>query len=225
MNLDTISRNLQKTLPNGGLKATTLPGCPEIKLYLFDPEQLPGPLAHEVAQAVVAEPAYWSFCWASGQAMASYILSHPELVTGKRVLDFGSGSGVVAIASLLAGAQEVVALDIDALALDACRANAELNGVLLHTADDFDAVTNRQSSAPLFDVITAADVLYDRDNMPLLDTLLEHTALMLLADSRIKHLNHAAYRIEEVYSCRTWPDLNEFEEFNRVRIYHGTRLE
>jgi ribosomal protein L11 methyltransferase len=50
-------------------------------------------------------------------------------VTGKRVLDVGTGSGILAIAAARLGAAEVVATDIDAAALEAARANAERNGV------------------------------------------------------------------------------------------------
>ncbi|PIE44256.1 MAG: methyltransferase type 12 [Gammaproteobacteria bacterium] len=216
MNIDRMTNNLRKTLPHAGLTTTVLPGCPAIKLFLFDPEQLPGPLDHDTAQAVVAEPAYWSFCWASGQAMASYLLHHPQLVRNRQVLDFGAGSGVVAIAAAMAGAKSVTAFDIDPQALDACLANAQLNNVSLSVISDFDALRK-------IDVITAADVLYDRDNMHWLEILLTRADKVLLADSRIKDLNHPGYVMDQVYSCRTWPDLNEFEEFNSVRIYQGEK--
>ncbi|PID44580.1 MAG: methyltransferase type 12 [Gammaproteobacteria bacterium] len=219
MNIDRLSNNLKKTLPDSNLKATVLPGCPEISLFLFDPERLQGPLDHDVAQAVVAEPAYWSFCWASGQAMASYLLQNPHLVQDKEVLDFGSGSGVVAIAAAMAGAKSVTALDIDRQALDACEANAQLNGVSLSVLSDFDSCQGK------IDVVSAADVLYDRDNMHWLDTLLTRADKVLLADSRVKNLNHPHYTLHQAYRCRTWPDLNEFEEFNTVRIYQGEKTE
>ena len=101
---DVLNTHLGKTLSRGKVTPTQPAGCPQISLYLFDPRVLEGPLSHDEAQAVVAEPAYWSFCWASGQVLAAYILEHPQLVAGKRVLDFGSGSGVVAIAAAMAGA-------------------------------------------------------------------------------------------------------------------------
>ncbi len=46
-----------------------------------------------------------------------------------RALDVGTGSGILAIAMRLLGAEEVVALDIDPIALENARENAELNGV------------------------------------------------------------------------------------------------
>lgn len=48
---------------------------------------------------------------------------------GKTVLDYGCGSGILAIAALLLGADRAVAVDIDPQALIATRQNAETNGV------------------------------------------------------------------------------------------------
>ncbi|MDC0662210.1 class I SAM-dependent methyltransferase [Marinobacter sp. SS21] len=215
MSPQQLNRYLQQTLPHGRVAETRPGGCPAISLYLFDPEVLEGPLSHDEAQAVVDEPAYWSFCWASGQVLAAWILDHPERVAGKRVLDFGSGSGVVAIAAALAGAREVIACDLDTAALDAAQANAALNGVTLQRCEDW----YRRPSE--LDVITAADVLYDPDNRHFLAEFRAAAPSVLLADSRVKVLGDEAYARQAVIEGRTWPDLNEFEEFNRVRIYHA----
>lgn len=209
-----LDRHLQKTLSHGRVAPTRPAGCPDIELYLFDPQVLEGPLSHEEAQAVVEEPAYWSFCWASGQVLADWILGHPELVAGKRVLDFGCGSGVVAIAAARAGAAEVIACDLDPAALDAAEANAALNGVTLTRCNDW-----YQRPGNL-DVITAADVLYDPDNRSFLEEFRQAAPQVLLADSRVKQLGDDCYLRQTVIEGRTWPDLNEFEEFNQVRIYH-----
>jgi predicted nicotinamide N-methyase len=208
-----LNLNLNKTLAKGRVALTQATGCPEISLYLFDPQVLEGPLSHEEAQAVVAEPAYWSFCWASGQVLASYILKNPEYVKDKVVVDFGSGSGVVALAAAAAGAKKVFACDIDLDALDAISANASINGVDLIPIDDFSKIIDK------IDLITAADVLYDKDNHSLLDFFIEESRRVLLADSRVKTLPSSAYHYLETIEARTWPDLNEFEEFNQVRIY------
>ena len=170
-------------------------------------------MSHEEAQAVVAEPAYWSFCWASGQVLAQFILDHPEYVKGKKVLDFGSGSGIVALAAAHAGATRVIACDIDPDALNACAANAELNGLEIDLADDFMSLDDS------IDLITAADVLYDKDNHDLLDLFTMSCKQVLLADSRVKVLPTSSYDLLDVKEARTYPDLNEFEEFNQVRIY------
>lgn len=78
-------------------------------------------------------PPFWAFPWAGGQALARYVLDHPEVVAGRTVLDFATGSGVVAIAAAKAGAQRVRAVDIDPLALTAVAMNAEANGVAVET--------------------------------------------------------------------------------------------
>ena len=39
------------------------------------------------------EPPFWAYPWAGGQALARYILDHPGIVAGRRVLDVASGSG------------------------------------------------------------------------------------------------------------------------------------
>ncbi len=213
MSSEILNRNLRKTLARGQVALSRPGGCQRISLYLFDPGVLEGPLSHDEAQAVVAEPAYWSFCWASGQVLANWILDNPHWVEGKRVLDFGSGSGIVAVAAALAGAREAIACDIDPAALDAARANADLNGVSISLCNDW-------ASRPVgLDVVTAADVLYDPENRPLLEVFRKAAPRVLLADSRMKNLDHQAYDRQATIEARTWPDLNEFEEFNQVRIY------
>lgn len=217
MTPDVLNNHLRQTLVRGRVAATRPAGCPDIPLYLFDPAVLEGPLSHDEAQAVVAEPAYWSFCWASGQVLAAWILAHPGCVAGRKVLDFGSGSGVVAIAAAMAGAAEVIACDLDPAALDAAAANAHLNGVAVTLCDDW-----RRRPGDI-GVVTAADVLYDPENRPLLSMFRRVAPTVLLADSRVKHLGDVHYRQQAVVEGRTWPDLNEFEEFNRVRIYLAER--
>ncbi|PHQ25258.1 methyltransferase type 12 [Marinobacter guineae] len=213
MSVECLNQHLRKTLTQGRVAVSRPAGCQRIALYLFDPMVLEGPLSHEEAQAVVAEPAYWSFCWASGQVLASWILDNPQWVAGKRVLDFGSGSGIVAVAAALAGASEVIACDVDPAALNAAQANAELNGVSITLCNDW------ESRPDGLDVVTAADVLYDPENRPLLQVFRKAAPRVLLADSRMKVLGDNAYREQTTVEARTWPDLNEFEEFNRVRIY------
>ena len=213
MTPEILNQHLQKTLRRGRVAPSRPAGCQDIALYLFDPSVLEGPLSHEEARAVVAKPAYWSFCWASGQVLARWILDHPGQVRGRGVLDFGSGSGVVAIAAAMAGAADSVACDMDPAALDAAAANAALNGVTLTLCDDWHKRTEG------LDMVLAADVLYDPDNRPLPGIFCEAVPEVLLADSRVKNLADDRYRQQTVMEARTWPDLHEFEEFNRVRIY------
>ena len=135
----------------------------------------------------------------------------------RQVLAFGAGSGVAAIAAAKAGAAEVVACDLDPLALQACRANAALNGVALEVSADFFAEADR------FDVILVADVLYDRANLPLLDAFLTRGRQVLVADSRVRDFSHPPYRRIAAMEASTWPDLDESPAFRRVSLYHARR--
>jgi predicted nicotinamide N-methyase len=101
-------------------------------------------------------PPFWAFAWAGGQALARYVLEHPDLVAGRRVLDLASGSGLVAIAAAKAGAASVRAVDIDPLAIAAIELNAAANGVTVITelGDILDA--DRGDA----DVVLAGDVFY-----------------------------------------------------------------
>ncbi|RZU38138.1 putative nicotinamide N-methyase [Fluviicoccus keumensis] len=208
-----LEQSLRRTLMSARLEALDLPGLPEIRLWLLNPDYPRTPMSPEEMQAIWQEPAYWIFCWASGLAMARWILDHPETVRGKRVLDFGAGSGVVGVAAAMAGAAEVIACDIDPLALSACQANAALNGVSFTLLDDFFAL------AEPVDVLLAADVLYDLSNRFFLDEFLARARQVLVADSRVKNFDHPAYEPRGEISATTWPDLDEFDEFRTVRFY------
>ena len=101
-------------------------------------------------------PPFWAFAWAGGQALARYVLEHPDLVAGRRVLDLASGSGLVAVAAAKAGAASVRAVDIDPLALAAIELNAATNGVTV-TAELGDILDGGSGDA---DVVLAGDVFY-----------------------------------------------------------------
>jgi predicted nicotinamide N-methyase len=104
-------------------------------------------------------PPFWAFPWAGGQALARYILDHPDAVRGRRILDVASGSGLVAIAAARAGAATVVAGDIDPNAIAAIGVNAAANGVAV-TARAFDLAADDAGDA---EVVLAADVFYQVD--------------------------------------------------------------
>ena len=106
------------------------------------------------------EVPFWCVPWAGGQALARWVLDHPEAVRGLRVVDFGAGSGLVAIACALAGASAVRAVDVDPLALSACLLNAEANGVALDaTCAD---VVGADASTLGADILFAGDIWYER---------------------------------------------------------------
>lgn len=203
-------------LGDARLVAETLPGS-DIALWLIDADNMDRAFSPEETRRILEEPPYWCFCWASGLALARWLAEHPEWVRGKRVLDFGAGSGIAAIAAARAGAAEVVACDLDPLALAACRANAALNGVTLSYSTDFFAEADR------YDLILVADVLYDRANLPLLDQFLSRGRQALVADSRVKDFQHPLYRRLALLDGCTWPDLAEPAEFRQVSLYHARR--
>ena len=207
---------LQALLPRAQLTEQTLPSCPELRLLLLDDSLKYMRLEGEVAARIMHKPLYWIFCWASGQVLAAYLLNHPERVVGRRVLDFGAGSGAVAIAAALAGASQVIACDVDPLARVASRCNAALNDVELTDCADLEEVVGD------LDLIVVADVLYDRANLVWLDRLRQRASQVLLADSRIRDFEHPAYRRIAVQEGTTIPDLDESPEFRRVTLYEAS---
>ncbi|HRK65786.1 MAG TPA: 50S ribosomal protein L11 methyltransferase, partial [Terricaulis sp.] len=86
---------------------------PEVKLYLADDAVSLWQLTEEQLGELGLPPPFWAFAWAGGQALARYALDQPEIVRGKSVLDMASGSGLVAIAAMQAGAASALAADID----------------------------------------------------------------------------------------------------------------
>lgn len=207
---------LSELLGDAQLVAEALPGT-DLKLWLIDANNMDRAFSPEETRRILEDPPYWSFCWASGLALARFLAEQPHWVAGKRVLDFGAGSGVAGIAAMKAGAVEVVACDLDPLAIEACRANAELNGVTLEYSGDFFAEEDR------FDLILVADVLYDRANLPLLDQFLSRGKQALVADSRVRDFQHPLYERLGILEALTLPDLAEPWEFRRVSLYHATR--
>jgi len=107
------------------------PHVPELRLHLATEAHELWLKTEEELEEIGLPPPFWAFAWAGGQGLARYILDYPESVSGKRVLDFASGSGLVAIAAVKAGAAAVVAADIDPWTETAIRLNAALNGVAI----------------------------------------------------------------------------------------------
>lgn len=132
-------------------------GLNGIRLHLAD-DAAPVWQATEAALGLTGAPIpFWAFAWAGGLALARYVEDHPEEVRGRRVLDFASGSGLVAIAAARAGAAEVVAADIDPFAEVAIERNARANGVRLM----FVGRELLDDEPPDVDVLLAADTWYE----------------------------------------------------------------
>jgi len=135
------------------------PLVPEIRLHLATEVTPIWQATEESLARFGTPPPFWAFAWAGGQALARYLLDHPETVTGKEVLDVCSGSGIVAIAAAMAGAGRVVAAEIDPFATAAIALNAPLNGVsiAIETRDMLDRTVLG------WGVVLAGDVCYERD--------------------------------------------------------------
>lgn len=142
-------------LDNTGLGAP--PHVPEIALHLADEAHDLWRRTEEELAEIGLPPPFWAFAWAGGQGLARHILDHPRLVRAKRVLDFASGSGLVAIAALRAGAAETVAADIDPFSKAAIRLNGRANGVAPVFLGE-DCIGRDEG----WEVILAGDVFYDR---------------------------------------------------------------
>lgn len=215
---NTLNPLIQSMLHDAFVSPQALPQCPELQLYLVDPITMQRPFSLDEVRSIWENTAYWAFCWASGQVLAKYILQHPETVKDKKVLDFGTGSGVVAIAAMKAGAKQVIACDIDQDALTSCQANARLNNVTFDLSDDLFGIKDKD-----IDLLIAADVLYDRENLSFLDTFFRFAPNVLLADSRIKDFSHPHYQFMNKVESFTVPDLDELDEFRWVNLYTGRK--
>ncbi len=134
------------------------PLVPEIALHLASETVPLWTMTEEDLAARGLPPPFWAFAWAGGQALARHVLDNPVLVHDKRVLDFGSGSGLVAIAAGLSSAHSVLASDVDPFAAEAITLNAALNGVAV-TATSEDLVGRTDLAV---DVVCAGDVCYEQ---------------------------------------------------------------
>lgn len=133
---------------------------PEILLHLADEAVPLWQKTEEELGAMGLPPPFWAFAWAGGQALARHLLDHPALVRSRRVLDLGSGSGLVAIAAAKAGAVPVIAAEIDAFAAAAIELNAAANDVYVEVLvrdllDDAGATAR-------YDTILVGDLFYEQ---------------------------------------------------------------
>lgn len=143
-------------LDNTSLQAP--PHVPEIQLYLADEAHDLWRKTEEELATIGLQPPFWAFAWAGGQGVARYLLDHPQTVCGKTALDFASGSGLVAIAAMMAGAANVTAtdIDIDEFAAPAIALNAAVN--LVSVTVRLDDLIGQDHG---WDIVLAGDVFYD----------------------------------------------------------------
>jgi predicted nicotinamide N-methyase len=157
MDLSTPAARSAFILENTRLQSP--PHTPELRLHLADEITPIWKLTEEALLEIGLPPPYWAFAWAGGQALARYVLDNPDVVTGKAVVDFASGSGLVAIATARAGATRVLAADIDGYCGEALALNARANGVVVGFTD----VDLLDAPPPAWaDVILAGDICYEK---------------------------------------------------------------
>ena len=133
------------------------PLLPELRFHLAEETVALWSQTEEVLEEQGLPPPFWAFAWAGGQALGRYILDRPEIVAGKRVLDFASGGGMAGIAAARAGAAQVVASELDPFAIVAITLNAALNNCPIEVRHE--DVTQTDAD---WEVILAGDVFYEK---------------------------------------------------------------
>ena len=188
------------------------PHTPELTLHLADEITPIWRLTEEALEAIGLPPPFWAFAWAGGQALARYVLDHPETVAGRAVIDFASGSGIVAVAAAKAGAARVLAADIDLFCEAAAAVNAEANAVALgFTADNL-----LDADPPAWaDVILAGDICYEK---PLAERALAwlgaaraRGAIVLVGDPGRSYFPREGLEKLAEYQVRTTRELEDME--------------
>jgi len=200
------------------LEKTRLPEVPELSLYLMNGDYPRDGLNREQVLELMDDPPYWCFCWASGQVLGRCLLDNPDWVQGKTVVDFGAGSGVVGIAAKLVGAGRVILCDLDEKALRAGELNGRINGVGVGFSSSIEEILEENVNDW---IITVADVFYDPENLPLLETMLKRSGTLLVSDFRLNGQPLQGMDIIGGYDSHTVPDLDESREFNRVTLYRS----
>ncbi len=189
-----------------------VPLTPEIVLFVADEAV---PLWHkteeEIGEAGLPPP-FWAFAWAGGQALARHVLDNPALVRGKTVLDLASGSGLVGIAAMKAGALSATVADIDAFACAAAALNAVENDVTLSACQD-DLLAGAHGRR--WDVVLAGDIFYERDTAQRAFAFLQHhatgDATVLIGDPGRSYLPRDKLRRVADYSVPVTRDLEDAE--------------
>ncbi|WP_062230395.1 class I SAM-dependent methyltransferase [Aureimonas sp. N4] len=174
------------------------PHVPELELHLASEVHDLWIRTEEELEAEGLPPPFWAFAWAGGQGLARFVLDHPDRFASQHVVDFATGSGLVAIAAMKAGAAEALGLDIDPFAVEAARLNAEHNGVAL-TLERRDAIGEALDT----DILLAGDVFYDPNFSltlePWFDRLAASGVEIYVGDPGRFYLPHARVIKQAVY--------------------------
>ncbi|MDP1630865.1 MAG: methyltransferase [Caulobacter sp.] len=195
------------------------PHAPELTLHLADEITPLWRLTEEALAEIGLPPPFWAFAWAGGQALARHLLDHPEIVAGRRVIDFATGSGMVAIAAMKAGAARVMAADIDGFCAAAVALNAAANGVGVEFTD----VDLLDAPAPDWaDVILAGDICYEQ---PLAGRVLAWLTAaraagktVLIGDPGRTYFPKTGLTLLAEYQVQTTRELEDFE-VKRTRVW------
>ncbi len=171
---------MEDRLPHGGLQGArdSVSGIPDHQAFILaNTVKLACPLVPELTLHLAHEavpiwhkteeelgeiglpPPFWAFAWAGGQALARYILDHPEFIQSRSGIDLASGSGLVALAAMKAGATSVLAADIDPFAASAISLNAGLNGVALEVTTE----NLLNAPPPKADFLLVGDLFYEKE--------------------------------------------------------------
>jgi predicted nicotinamide N-methyase len=198
------------------------PLVPEIELHLASEIV---PIWKKTEEELAAEgvpPPFWAFAWAGGQALARWVLDHPETVRGRVVLDFASGSGLSAIAAAKAGAREVIANEIDHFAITAILLNAKVNDVRVECVHD--DLVGRDDG---WETVIAGDVCYEREMservFDWLRKLAARGATVLMGDPGRNYLPKADLSELAVYDVQTTRELED-REIRRTKVWRVSRF-
>lgn len=204
--------------PAAFIRANTMlhepPLVPEVKLHLASEIVPIWQMTEEELEKSGLPPPFWAFAWAGGQALARYILDHPETVAGKRILDFGAGSGMIGIAAMKANAASVLSADIDPFAAASIRLNAEVNGVSLNVTTD-DIVGSANGG---WDVILIGDMCYERPLAERIETwvhsLVDGGATAYIGDPGRTYLPKSGLEKIVSYAVKTTRELEDTDVRN-----------
>jgi predicted nicotinamide N-methyase len=192
--------------------AHTVPGSaplvPEITLRIGGASMLLWEAAALTDRRPAVPPPYWAWPWAGGQALARYVLDHPEIVAGRSVADIGAGGGIVAVAAAMAAARSVVAIDIEVFAIETCAVNAAANGVHLDLLEADPTGTDDG-----WDVVLVGDLWYEdevaRRIAPWLRGLAARGATVLTGDPGRAYVPSEGLTTLATYAVPTDDDLED----------------